>query len=142
MDKIILLVEDDRNDEELTLRALRKHTPNVVVVTRDGAEAIDFLFATGDYEGRDPSISPNLILLDLKLPKLNGFEVLRLIREDARTRRIPVIIFSSSTLEQDILDSYLLGANSYVCKPVDYDNFSETLKRVTAYWFSLNTAPR
>jgi two-component system, response regulator len=141
VNRIILLVEDDRNDEDLTLRAVRKHIRHVVVVTRDGTEALDFLFGTGDYEGRDLAISPSLILLDLKLPKVNGFEVLRRIRGNTRTCCIPVVIFSSSTEEQDVLDSYNLGANSYICKPDDYDVFCNTLSQVTAYWLSLNKVP-
>jgi two-component system, response regulator len=141
VNRIILLVEDDRNDEDLTLRAVRKHIRHVVVVTRDGVEALDFLFGTGDYQGRDLSISPSLVLLDLRLPKLSGFEVLRCVRGDARTCCIPVVIFSSSAEEQDVLDSYNLGANSYICKPEDYDVFCNTLIQVAAYWLSLNKVP-
>lgn len=141
MYEIILLVEDDPEDEVFTLRAVRKHVTQAVVVARDGAEALDFLFGTGDYEGRDLSISPSLVLLDLKLPKLDGFEVLRRIRGNARTRCIPVVIFSSSAEEQDILDSYSLGANSYICKPNDYGDFCNTLNQVTVYWLSLNKVP-
>jgi two-component system response regulator len=136
--EIILLVEDDPEDEAITLRAVRKHVTQSVVVARDGSEALDFLFGTGDYKGRDLSISPTLILLDLKLPKVNGFEVLRRIREDVRTRCIPVVIFTSSTVEQDILDCYNLGANSYICKPVDFNHFCDTLKQVISYWFCLD----
>ena len=141
MNKIILLVEDDPEDEVFTLRAVRKHVTQAVVVARDGAEALDFLFGTGDYEGRDLSISPSLVLLDLKLPKSNGFEVLRCVRGNTRTRCVPVVIFSSSTEENDILDSYRLGANSYVYKPDDYDDFCNTLNQVTTYWLSLNKVP-
>jgi len=141
MDKIILLVEDNPDDEALTLRAVRQNLSSVVVVTRDGSEALDFLFGTGDYEGRDLSINPSLIILDLKLPKLNGFEVLRHIRKDIRTCCIPVVMFSSSTEERDIFDSYWLGANSYLCKPVAYHEFCDTLKQVMAYWLHLNRQP-
>jgi len=139
--KIILLVEDDPDDEALTLRIVRKHITQSVVVAHDGSEALDFLFGNGDYKGRDLSISPSLILLDLKLPKLNGFEVLRRIRGDARTQCIPVVVFSSSTEEQDILGSYRLGANSYIRKPEDFDKFCETLTHIIEYWFTLNIAP-
>ena len=141
MYKIILLVEDDPDDEALTLRAVRKHITQSVVVAHDGSEALDFLFGTGDYKGRDLSISPSLILLDLKLPKLNGFEVLRRIRGDARTQCIPVVVFSSSTEEQDILGSYCFGANSYIPKHEDFDKFCETLTHIIEYWFTLNIAP-
>ena len=141
MYKIILLVEDDPDDEALTLRIVRKHITQSVVVAHDGSEALDFLFGNGDYKGRDLSISPSLILLDLKLPKLNGFEVLRRIRGDARTQCIPVVVFSSSTEEQDILGSYCLGANSYIRKPEDFDEFCETLTHIIEYWFTLNIAP-
>ena len=141
MYKLILLVEDDPEDEALTLRAVRKYVTQSVVVARNGSEALDFLFGTGDYKGRDLSISPTLILLDLKLPNLNGFEVLSRVRGDASTCCIPVVIFSSSTNEQDILDSYRLGANSYICKPNDFSVFCNTLNQVTAYWLSLNKVP-
>jgi two-component system, response regulator len=140
--KIILLVKDDPDDEILTLRAVREHITEPVVVVRDDSEALDFLFGSGDYEGRDLSITTNLILLDLKLPKLNGFKVLRRIRGDARTMCIPVVILSSSAEEQEILDCYSLGANSYLCKPQDFSKFCDTLKQVMAYWLHLNQLPR
>lgn len=137
MKKFILLVEDNP-DHELLLANVQKHISTPIIFARDGAVAIDFLFTTGDYDGRDISTSPSLILLDLKLQKVSGFEVLRRIRSDARTKIIPVVIFSSSTEEQDIIACYNFGANSYVCKPVDYGRYCETMKLVTKYWLSLN----
>ena len=141
MNKMILLVEDNPDDEALTLRAVKKHMPHGIVVARDGAEALDFLFGAGRFEGRDLSNSPLLVLLDLKLPKVNGLEVLRRIRGDARTRVIPVVVFTSSTEEQDILDCYNLGANSYIRKPVDYNQFCADMKQVMTYWLSVNQLP-
>lgn len=141
MNKAILLVEDNPDDEALTLRAARKHMSYGIVVVRDGAEALEYLFGTGRYAGRDPLVNPLLILLDLKLPKVNGLEVLRRMRDDARTRSIPVIVFTSSTEEQDILDSYRLGANSYIRKPVDYGQFCDSMKQVMTYWLTLNQLP-
>ena len=141
MNKMILLVEDNPDDEALTLRAVRKHMPYGIVVARDGAEALDYLFGTGRYAGRDPLANPLLVLLDLKLPKVNGLEVLRRMREDGRTRSIPVVVFTSSTEEQDILDSYRLGANSYIRKPVDYGQFCDNMKQVMNYWLSVNQLP-
>lgn len=138
---MILLVEDNPDDEALTLRAVRKNMPYGIVVARDGAEALDFLFAAGRHAGRDAAVSPLLVLLDLKLPKVNGLEVLRRIRDDGRTLSIPVIVFTSSTEEQDILDSYRLGANSYIRKPVDYAQFCDDLKQVMNYWLTLNQLP-
>jgi two-component system, response regulator len=141
LNKTILLVEDNPDDEALTLRAVRKHMALPIVVARDGAEALDFLFGTGSYASRDTSVPPLLVLLDLKLPKVNGLEVLRRMREDSRTRSIPVVIFTSSTEEQDILDSYRLGANSYIRKPVDYSQFCEDMKQVMNYWLCVNQLP-
>jgi two-component system, response regulator len=138
---MILLVEDNPDDEALTLRAIRKNMPHGIMVARDGAEALDYLFGTGCHTGRDLSVSPLLVLLDLKLPKVNGLEVLRRIRGDARTRVIPVVVFTSSTEEQDILDSYTLGANSYIRKPVDYSQFCGDMKQVMNYWLSVNQLP-
>jgi two-component system, response regulator len=138
---MILLVEDNPDDEALTLRAIRKNMPHGIMVARDGAEALDYLFGTGCHAGRDLSVSPLLVLLDLKLPKVNGLEVLRRIRGDARTRVIPVVVFTSSTEEQDILDSYTLGANSYIRKPVDYSQFCGDMKQVMNYWLSVNQLP-
>jgi two-component system, response regulator len=141
VDKMILLVEDNPDDEALTLRAIRKQTEIGVVVARDGAEALDFLLGTGDYQGRDLSITPNLILLDLKLPKLNGLEVLRRIREDEETHCIPVVVFTSSTQEQDIMECYRLGANSYICKQIDFKKFCADLEQIITYWFNLSQLP-
>ena len=140
MNKMILLVEDNPDDEALTLRAIRKHMPYGIVVARDGAEALDHLFGTG-RSGGEPTPTPLLVLLDLKLPKVNGLEVLRRMREEAKTRSIPIIVFTSSTEEQDILDSYRLGANSYIRKPVDYSQFCENMKQVMNYWLSVNQLP-
>lgn len=141
MNKTILLVEDNPDDEALTLRAVRRNMPYGILVARDGAEALDVLFGTGRHAGREPGQAPLLVLLDLKLPKVNGLEVLRRLRDDARTRPIPVIVFTSSTEEQDILDSYRLGANSYVRKPVDYSQFCDDLKQVMHYWLNVNQLP-
>lgn len=138
---MILLVEDNPDDEALTLRVVRKETPHNIEVVRDGAEALEFLFGTGRYTDRDLSVSPLLVLLDLKLPKVNGLEVLRRVREHARTRPVPVIVFTSSTEEQDILDSYRLGANSYIRKPVDYGQFCQDMKQVMGYWLGVNQLP-
>ncbi|HEY6877181.1 MAG TPA: response regulator [Polyangiales bacterium] len=137
--KIILLVEDQPDDEVLTIRALKKNNiRNEVVVVRDGAEALDYLFARGAYEQRE---LPQVILLDLKLPKVDGLEVLRQVRADPRTRCLPVIVLTSSKEESDILESYNLGANSYVRKPVDFDQFSEAVRQLGLYWFVLNELP-
>lgn len=136
---VILLVEDNPQDEELTLRAFRKSKIlNPVVVARDGAEALDWLFATGAHAGRDPPIMPHLILLDLKLPKLDGLEVLQRIRADDRTRLLPVVILTSSVEEQDRIAGYGLGANSYVRKPVDFTQFMEAVRQLGLYWLVLN----
>ncbi len=138
-EKIILLVEDNADDEELTLRALRKnHVKNNVVVARDGAEALDYLFGTGAYTGRDPTVLPEVVLLDVKLPKLDGLEVLRRIREDPRTQFLPVVMLTSSTTESDLVDSYAHGANSYVRKPVDFVRFMESVRQVGLYWLMVN----
>ncbi len=141
-DKMILLVEDNRDDEVLTLRALRKNRiTNEVVVVRDGAEALEYLFGTGRYEGRDTTVMPDLILLDLKLPKVDGLEVLRRLRADQGTRSLPVVILTSSTEEQDVLKGYGLGANSYIRKPVDFDEFTEAARQLGVYWLVLNQGP-
>lgn len=138
-DKVILLVEDNPNDEALTLRALRKNNiRNEVVVARDGAEALDYLFGTGAYSGRDLSIMPTLTLLDLKLPKIDGLEVLRRIRAGERTRLLPVVILTSSKEEKDLIDGYKLGANSYIRKPVDFSQFMEAVRELGLYWLVLN----
>lgn len=137
--KTILLVEDNPDDEALTLRALRRnHIANEVVVTRDGAEALDYLFGEGKFAGRDPARRPEVILLDLKLPKMDGLEVLKRLRADDRTRRIPVVILTTSSEEQDIAASYDLGANSYIRKPVDFRQFTEAVRQLGLYWLLFN----
>ena len=140
--RIILLVEDNPDDVELTLLSLKKHNiSNKVVVVRDGAEALDYLFTTGAYADRDRSIMPAVILLDLKLPKIDGLEVLQRLRADERTKLLPVVILTSSKEEQDILNGYKLGANSYVRKPVDFKQFSDAVKQLGLYWLLLNELP-
>jgi len=140
--KTILLVEDNPDDETLTLRALSKsNILNKVVVARDGAEALDYLFGTGIHDGRDTSIQPQMILLDLKLPKVDGLEVLKRLRADPRTALLPVTILTTSNEERDIVTSYQLGVNSYVCKPVDSDSFMDAVRQLGLYWLVLNTAP-
>lgn len=139
LEKSILLVEDNPDDEELTIRALKKNNvTNNLVVARDGAEALDYLFGTGTYTGRDISVLPVLVLLDLKLPKIDGLAVLRRMRADDRTRRIPVTILTSSKEEQDLFNSYDLGANSYIRKPVDFNQFAEAVRQLGVYWLMLN----
>lgn len=142
MDKFILLVEDNPRDEALTLRALRKNNIcNEVIVAHDGVEALDFLFGTGSYSDRDISIMPEVILLDLKLPKVSGLEVLQKVRAEENTKRLPVVIFTSSGEEEDLVNSYNLGANSYVRKPVDFEHFMEATKQLGLYWLVLNNTP-
>ncbi|MGV0101737.1 Response regulator receiver protein [Nostoc sp. DSM 114160] len=139
---MILLVEDNPDDEALTLRALKKNNIlNEVVVARDGVEALDYLFGKGVYADRDMSVMPNLILLDLKLPKMDGLEVLRHLRTDDKTKILPVVILTSSKEEQDLINGYSLGANSYVRKPVDFSQFSEAVRQLGLYWFVLNESP-
>ncbi len=139
---IILLVEDNLDDVELTLRSLKKHNiSNEVVLAHDGAEALEYLFATGAYADRDTSIMPAVILLDLKLPKVDGLEVLQRLRADERTKLLPVVILTSSREEKDMISSYSLGANSYVRKPVDFNQFSEAVKQLGLYWLLLNESP-
>ena len=138
---MILLVEDNPDDEILTLRALKKNNiKNEVTVARDGVEALDFLFGTGTYEGRDLIEMPEVILLDLKLPRIDGLEVLRRIREAERTRLLPVVVLTTSTEDQDRLRSYDLGANSYVRKPVDFQEFIGAVGQLGLYWLVLNQA--
>lgn len=138
-DKIILLVEDNPNDEELTLRALKKsQILNRVVVVRDGVEALDYLFSRGAHANRPSSEIPQVILLDLKLPKIDGLEVLRAIRADDRTKLLPVVVLTSSLEDQDLIKSYGLGANSYVRKPVDFVQFVEAVKQLGLYWLVIN----
>lgn len=139
----ILLVEDNPDDRDLTLRVLRRHLlANEVVAVADGAEALDYLFATGAWAGRDESRMARLVLLDLKLPKVSGLEVLSHIRADPRTRRLPVVILTSSAEEQDIVASYDRGANSYVRKPVVFGEFAEAVRQLGLYWLLLNEAPQ
>jgi two-component system, response regulator len=141
-DGVILLVEDDAKDEALTRRALSKsRIRNELVVVRDGAQALDYLFAQNDYAARDPAELPAVILLDLKLPKIDGLEVLRRVRTDARTRLLPVVILTSSNEEQDRLQGYTLGANSYVRKPVEFIEFADAVQQLGLYWLLLNESP-
>jgi len=138
-DKVILLVEDNPDDEALTLRALKKNNiQNDVVIARDGAEALDYLFGAGAYAGRDVSALPSVTLLDLKLPKIDGLEVLKRIRADERTRFLPVVILTSSKEEQDLINGYKLGANSYIRKPVDFSQFIDAVRQLGLYWLLLN----
>jgi two-component system response regulator len=140
--KIILLVEDNPDDELLALRALKKNNLlSEVVVAHDGVEALDYLFGAGEYAGRDTNVMPQLILLDLKLPRIDGLEVLRRLRADGRTRLLPVVILTSSGEQQDMLDGYGLGANSYVRKPVNFEQFVRAVEQLKLYWLSLNEAP-
>jgi CheY-like chemotaxis protein len=140
--KVILLVEDNPDDELLTLRALKKTgVQNDVVIARDGVEALDYLFARGPYSGRDSAVMPQLILLDLKLPRVDGLEVLRRLRSEERTRLLPVVILTSSREQRDMLDSYGLGANSYVRKPVDFEQFVRAVDLLKLYWLVLNEDP-
>jgi two-component system, response regulator len=140
--KIILLVEDNADDEKLTLRALKKNNiGNEVVVARDGAEAVDYLLGTGTNEGKKLNELPQVVLLDLKLPKLDGLEVLRRLRAHERTKLLPVVILTSSNEEQDRVTGYALGANSYVRKPVDFNQFMEAARQLGLYWLVLNEAP-
>jgi len=140
--KNILLVEDNPDDEALAIRALKKsNLVNEITIARDGAEALDYLFGTGQYEDRDTRDMPALILLDLKLPKIDGLEVLRRLREDERTKHLSVVALTSSSEEQDLIDSYNLHVNSYVRKPVDFNQFTEAVAQVGLYWLVLNEPP-
>lgn len=143
-EKIILLVEDNPDDEALTIRALKKNNiANRVEVARDGVQALDYLFGTGTHDGRDASHLPQIVLLDLKLPKVDGLEVLKRIRSDDRTKFVPVTILTSSKEEQDLITSYASGANSYIRKPVDFTQFTEAVRQLGMYWLVLNeAAPR
>jgi two-component system response regulator len=142
--KVILLVEDNPDDELLTLRAFAKsNIANEVVVARDGVEALDYLFGTGAYAGRDLRVQPQVILLDLKLPRIDGLDVLRRLRADERTTLLPVVILTSSKEDEDRIQSYRLGANSYIRKPVDFVQFIEAVRQLGLYWLVLNeAAPR
>lgn len=141
-EKIIMLVEDNPDDETLTIRALQKNNVvNRLIVARDGVEALDYLFGAGAHAGRDPDMMPQVVLLDLKLPKIDGLEVLRRLRADPRTELLPVIILTSSKEEQDVIKGYKLGANSYVRKPVDFAQFSEAIRELKLYWLVINEPP-
>jgi two-component system response regulator len=139
-DKTILLVEDNPDDEELTMRALRK-IANEVVVARDGSEALEFVFGTGRHAGREVERLPAVILLDLKLPKLSGLDVLQRLRADPRTRLVPVVVLTSSSEDEDMLRSYRFGANSYVRKPVEFGAFANAVTQLGVYWMLLNESP-
>jgi CheY-like chemotaxis protein len=140
--KVILLVEDNPRDEALTLRALKKsNIVNDVIIARDGAEALDYFFGDRTQAADGGTVMPQLVLLDLKLPKIDGLEVLRRLRADQRTRQLPVVVFTSSSEEEDMLSSYSLGANSYVRKPVEFEQFLEATKQLGLYWLVLNEAP-
>lgn len=140
--KVILLVEDNPRDEALTLRALKKsNIVNDVVVAHDGVEALNYFFDESAASGGSTKVMPQLVLLDLKLPKIDGLEVLRRLRADERTRRLPVVVFTSSSEEEDVISSYSLGANSYVRKPVEFEQFLEATKQLGLYWLVLNEAP-
>jgi two-component system response regulator len=143
-DSVIVLVEDNANDEELTLRAFRKsNIVNRIVVLRDGAEALDYFFERGSYANRPSTEIPQVVLLDLKLPKIDGLDVLRALRSDERTRLIPIVVLTSSAEEQDLVRSYGMGANSYVRKPVDFTQFVEAVRQLGLYWLVINqAAPR
>jgi CheY-like chemotaxis protein len=142
LNKMIMLVEDNPDDEALTLRALRKNNiQNTVVVARDGVEALDYLFGTGIHAARDTRLKPVVVLLDLKLPKIDGVEVLRRLRTDERTKLIPVVVLTSSKEEQDLINSYSFGCNSYIRKPVDFIQFVEAVRQLGLYWLVLNEAP-
>ena len=138
----ILLVEDNPDDQTLILRALKKNNIlNEVVLVRDGVEALDYLFSTGAHQGRDPDLMPQVVLLDIKLPKLDGLEVLKRIRADERTKRLPVVILTTSREQQDLMTSYNSGVNSYIQKPVDFNQFSEAVRKLGLYWILLNIPP-
>lgn len=141
-DKVILLVEDNDDDVVLTLRALKKNNIlNPVVVARDGVEALDYLFGTGKYEGQELAPKPQVVLLDLKLPKVDGHEVLKQIRENERTKLLPVVILTSSKEQRDLVEGYSLGCNSYIRKPVDFQQFTEAVRQLGLYWIVLNELP-
>lgn len=138
----ILLIEDNPDDVDLTLRALRKNNiANDVIVVRDGVEALDYLFATGQHAGRDPAALPQVVLLDLKLPRLDGLHVLERVRANPNTRLLPVVILTSSTEQRDLLSGYTLGANSYIRKPVDFEQFVDAVHQLGLYWLVLNQRP-
>jgi two-component system, response regulator len=138
----ILLVEDNPDDAEIALRALKRNKiANRIIHVRDGREALDFLYAEGDYSRRDSSVKPRLVLLDLKLPRINGLEVLKRIKGDPELKMVPVVVLTSSKEERDLVESYQLGANSFLVKPVDFDKFGESMREVGLYWLLLNQLP-
>jgi len=140
--KTILLVEDNPDDVELTLRSLRRNNiVNEIVIARDGVEALDYVFGTGSHAGRDVAIQPAVVLLDLKLPRVDGLQVLREIRADPRTHLLPVVVLTSSREDRDVVESYRLGANSYVRKPVNFEEFNEAVRELGMYWLLLNEHP-
>jgi CheY-like chemotaxis protein len=140
--KVVLLVEDNPDDEALAIRALKRHhVGNEIVVAHDGVEAIDYLFGTGTHAGRTIPLKPAVVLLDIKLPRMDGLEVLRRIREHDSTRLLPVVVLTTSSEEQDLLDSYSLGCNSYIRKPVDFLQFSEAIRQLGMYWLLMNEPP-
>jgi two-component system, response regulator len=140
--KVILLVEDNPDDVQLTLRALKKSKVlNEVVVARDGVEALEYLFGTGKFMGRDTRVTPQLVLLDLKMPRMDGLEVLQRLRADARTKLLPVVVLTTSSEDRDRVESYTQGANSYVRKPVDFEQFVDAVQQLGLYWLVLNEAP-
>jgi len=139
----ILLVEDNPSDAEMTLRALRRnHLANNVHWVKDGAEALDFMFCTGAYAARDPAGTPRLVMLDIKMPKVDGIEVLRRLKQDAHTRTVPVVVMTSSNEEQDVVESYRLGVNSYIVKPVQFDAFHDIVAKIGMYWVLSNRVPQ
>ena len=139
----ILLVEDNPDDAELALRALKKNNlANSIKVVGDGEEALNFIFARGEYSGRSIETAPKIILLDLKLPKIDGLEVLKILKNDPLTKMIPIIMLTSSKQEKDIIESYMLGVNSFIVKPVDFDKFVDAIKSVGLYWLLLNQVPQ
>ena len=141
-DRPLLLVEDNADDEALTMRALARNRIELpVVIARDGVEALDWLFASGPHAGRNTGVQPALILMDLKLPRIDGLEVVRRIRADARTRLLPVVVLTTSREQRDIREAYAAGANSYIRKPVDFDKFTEALGLIGRYWLGLNEFP-
>lgn len=142
MDKAILLVEDNPDDAELTIHALKSHNlANEIVIAEDGEKALDYLFATGEFSERDAEDIPSLILLDLNLPKINGLQVLERLRENKTTKRVPVVVLTTSNDESDVLHSYDLGVNSYLRKPVNFDQFLDMAKQMGMYWLMMNVEP-
>ena len=140
--KTILLVEDNPDDEALAIRALKRHhISNQVIVAHDGVEALEYLFCTGMYADSDINFKPTVVLLDLKLPRVDGLEVLRRLREDDRTKLLPIVVLTTSSEEQDMLNSYSLGCNSYIRKPVDFVQFSEAIRQLGMYWLLMNEPP-